>query len=132
MRNILKKILVILCLSILLTTSNLFIYNYIYANESSDPVNNPDYWIPNDLRNVEGATKLESLGNKIIGAIQTFGSIITAIFILVLGIKYIVGSAEEKADYKTSMKPFLIGSLLIFGIVNVLGLIMDVVSNINS
>jgi len=33
---------------------------------------------------------------------------------MVLGIKYMIGSADQKAEYRKSMLPYLIGAILIF------------------
>ena len=41
---------------------------------------------------------MTNLGSKIIGTIQVLGIIIAVVILLVLGIKYMVGSAEEKAE----------------------------------
>ena len=38
--------------------------------------------------------------------------------LMVLGIKYMMGSAEEKAEYKKTMIPYLIGAVLLFAAVN--------------
>ena len=32
----------------------------------------------------------------------------------VIGIKYLMGSAEEKADYKKSLMPYVVGAALVF------------------
>ena len=37
---------------------------------------------------------------------------------MVIGIKYMMGSAEEKAEYKKTMIPYLIGAVLLFAAVN--------------
>lgn len=55
------------------------------------------------------------LGNDIIGIITTVGVVVAVVVLLVLGIKYMMGSASEKAEYKKTMIPYLIGALLIFG-----------------
>ena len=36
------------------------------------------------------------------------------IFLLILGIKYMMGSASEKAEYKKTMIPYIVGAVLIF------------------
>lgn len=48
------------------------------------------------------------------GIFQTVGIVLSVIIVLVIGIKYMMGSAEEKADYKKSMIPYLVGAALIF------------------
>jgi len=56
-----------------------------------------------------------NIGNQIIGVITTVGVVVAVIVLLVLGIKYMMGSAQEKAEYKKTMIPYLIGAVLIFG-----------------
>ena len=64
--------------------------------------------------NVNGATEMANVGKSIVGILQTFGIILSVIILIILGIKYMMGSAEEKADYKKSMMPYLVGAVLIF------------------
>lgn len=63
---------------------------------------------------VEGASELKSVGNGIVGILRTVGIILSVIILIILGIKYMMGSAEEKADYKKSMIPYIVGAALIF------------------
>ena len=41
--------------------------------------------------------------------------ILAIIIIAVLGVKYMMGSTEEKAEYKKTMMPYLVGAVLVFG-----------------
>ena len=45
-------------------------------------------------------SSFDSIGNRIIGALKAIGTILSVAVIVVLGIKYMMGSAEEKAEYK--------------------------------
>ena len=56
-----------------------------------------------------------NIGNQIIGIITTVGVVVAVVILLVLGIKYMMGSASEKAEYKKTMIPYLVGAVLIFG-----------------
>lgn len=58
--------------------------------------------------------EIQTVGNKVIQIVSTIGSIVSVIVIIVLGIKYMLGSVEEKANYKSSMLPYLIGAVLVF------------------
>lgn len=60
-------------------------------------------------------TSVVSIGNQIIGVITTVGVVVAVVVLLVLGIKYMMGSASEKAEYKKTMIPYLVGAILIFG-----------------
>lgn len=63
---------------------------------------------------VQGATEIKNAGQSIVGILQAVGIILSVIVLIILGIKYMMGSAEEKADYKKSMIPYLVGAILIF------------------
>lgn len=56
-----------------------------------------------------------NIGNQIIGIITTVGVVVAVVVLLILGIKYMMGSASEKAEYKKTMIPYLVGAILIFG-----------------
>ena len=60
-------------------------------------------------------TNVTNIGNQIIGVITTVGVVVAVVVLLVLGIKYMMGSASEKAEYKKTMIPYLVGAILIFG-----------------
>lgn len=87
---------------------------------------NPDDWAPDSTTDVTGADRLLNIGNTIIGFIRTVGSIASVIVLAVIGIKYMMGSVEEKAEYKQTMRPYLIGAVLVFGITNILAIIVNI------
>lgn len=58
---------------------------------------------------------METVGGTIIKYITNAAMVIAIVMIAALGIKYMVGSAEEKAEYKKSLLPLLIGAILVFG-----------------
>ena len=57
---------------------------------------------------------INNVGNQIIQIVSTIGSIASVIVLVVLGLKYMMGSAEEKAEYKKTMMPYIVGAALIF------------------
>ncbi len=59
-------------------------------------------------------TKVDSFGQNIISVITTVGSLASVIVLVVLGIKYMMGSAEEKAEYKKTLMPYVLGAMLVF------------------
>ena len=72
---------------------------------------------PSDINgtdNPQGSTEIQSVGNSIVGILQVVGIVLSVVVLIVLGIKYMLGSAEEKADYKKSMIPYVVGAALIF------------------
>ena len=59
--------------------------------------------------------QVTDIGNQLIGIITTIGVVVAVVVLLILGIKYMMGSASEKAEYKKTMIPYLVGAILIFG-----------------
>ena len=64
--------------------------------------------------NTGNADRLVSKAEDILGIIQVVGTVISVIMLMVIGIKYMMGSVEEKAEYKETLKPYLIGAFLLF------------------
>lgn len=58
--------------------------------------------------------KIETVGKSIIGILQAVGIVISVIVLIIIGIKYMMGSASEKAEYKKVMIPYVVGAALIF------------------
>ena len=57
---------------------------------------------------------IASVGSSIIATVRIIGQILSVGVLMVLGIKYMMGSAEEKAEYKKTMIPYAVGAVLIF------------------
>lgn len=77
-------------------------------------------------------TSVVSIGNQIIGVITTVGVVVAVVVLLVLGIKYMMGSASEKAEYKKTMIPYLVGAILIFGASAITKVVVALGSNIKA
>ncbi len=64
----------------------------------------------------------------ILNAIVTVGVVISIVTIMGLGIKYMAGSVEEKAEYKKTMIPILVGMIMLFCITTFVGVLYNIVS----
>ena len=80
---------------------------------------------PSNYQGEEGfeTDKIDKIGNQVITILSTGGSIISVIILIVLGIKYMMGSAEEKADYKKTLMPYVIGAAFVFAASALAGII---------
>ncbi len=65
-------------------------------------------------------------GGRIAGVIQIVGTIVSAGALIIIGIKYVISSADEKAEYKERMLPYLIGAILLFGASNLVNIIYKI------
>lgn len=78
----------------------------------------------------DASGSVQNIGNQIIGIITTIGVVVAVVVLLVLGIKYMMGSASEKAEYKKTMIPYLVGAILIFGASAITKVVVALGSNI--
>lgn len=96
------KILSVLVLAIVLIT---FTTNVFAAGNPIDPASlQPSYG---------SDTQLQSKAASIMGMIRNAAVIASVIIIMILGVKYMLGSVEEKADYKKSFVPLIVGIVLV-------------------
>lgn len=67
-------------------------------------------------------------GNKVITAISTIGSVASVVILVVMGIKYMLGSVEDKAEYKKSLIPYVIGAVFVFAASTIAGIIYGILT----
>ncbi len=58
--------------------------------------------------------ELKEKTENVLGIVQVIGSVVSVIMLMAIGIKYMLGSVEEKAEYKKTIIPYLIGAALVF------------------
>ncbi len=80
----------------------------------------------------QGTGDIQTVGQKIMGIINTVGVVIAVVILMILGIKYMMGSAEEKAEYKKTMIPYIIGAVLIFGATTIANAVYNFANGLNS
>ena len=76
------------------------------------------------------STGLDNLGGIIIGVLQTVAGIVAVSVLIFVGIKYLLASPGEKANIKGSLIPYVIGAVLIFAAVPILGIIKQFTSGL--
>ena len=98
---------IILIITVLLSLF-FIIPNYSYADDIG----------LGDLNSYQGSGtssyKFQTKANKVFTIIKATGTVISVIMLTAIGIKFLLGSAEEKADYKKSLIPYIIGAAMIF------------------
>lgn len=103
-----KKCIFLIILIVMILLMIFFINNYCYAEDfglgtlSKYKGSNPN---PKTLTTRVG---------KILGIIQIIGVVLSVAMLIVIGIKYMLGSVEEKAEYKETLKPYIIGAFIVF------------------
>lgn len=117
MKKHIISIVTILIVSILLS---MFLYN-VQATGLGEINDNP---------NVTPNGEFIPIGNIIVGVVKAIGTALALLMLTIMGIKYIMGSVEEKATYKQTMIPYLIGAILIFSGAQVTQIIYDAIAKV--
>ena len=81
--------------------------------------------------NQDASKSISDFGGQIVGTLQTIGTVIAIVILVVLGIKYMIGSPEEKSEYKKTMIPYLIGAVLIFAAVTIANIVYNFTTSFN-
>lgn len=77
----------------------------------------------------EVSSRFSDMVGVILGVVQTIGSLLAVICLIVLGVKYMMGSVEEKAEYKKTLMPYLLGAIMVFGISNLLKIVYEIATS---
>lgn len=116
-----KTIKILLVMMILITAFT------VTVNAASSSGINPEKFTGDGGYNTDS---IEGLGNKIIQIVSVIGSIVSVVVLVVLGLKYMMGSAEEKAEYKKTLLPYLIGAALVFAASSIAGIVFNFTSSL--
>lgn len=119
-----KRTCQILLILIVLITSFFLMANVC---EASWAIESPENFEPSG---VTLSPEAKETTGKLLGALQVIGTFVSIVVLVAIGIKYMIGSASEKAEYKKTMIPYLIGAALLFSGTVLPGLIYDVVTGI--
>ena len=72
---------------------------------------------------------LVTLAGKIIGLIQLASAVAAVVLVAVFGFKFIMGSANEKADYQKSFIPLIVGVVVVFSATTIAKLLFSLLEN---
>lgn len=118
------KVLNLIILMIIIFAGIIFSYNISYAEEL--PLGDLNEYVREPTTSPD---KFHEKVNNFISVIQVVGSIASVVALIIIGIRYMYSSVEEKAEYKKTMLGYIIGCALVFSIVNILGVIYDVATS---
>lgn len=129
MKKTMKIMSVMMIAIMVLFTMTTMVSAWGGTQQNLDPVN-----MAKNLHGVatNASNSVTSIGNQIIGIITTVGVVVAVVILLVLGIKYMMGSASEKAEYKKTMIPYLVGAVLIFAASAITKVVVDLTSNLSA
>lgn len=111
---------------ILIVLSSIFLNVAVFAANGAP---NPTKFKGSSNADTSG---IEKIGNQVITIVSTIGSVASVIVLIVLGLKYMMGSAEEKAEYKKTLMPYVIGAGMVFAASAIAGVIYQFTKNVAS
>ena len=109
------KIISVLLLAIILLSAT----NMVFATELKPGDVTPNY-------EGQDSSELEGKAEKILGWIRNIAAIISVVILAILGVKFMIGSTEERAEYKKSFMPLIIGMFVVLAASTIAGWIWSV------
>ena len=131
MNIIVKKIscivLMILLFSCILNTGFLNICNAAGFSEKMLTEMNS---VEQNTDGTQATTKVGNVLTVIITIVRIAGVCIAIVMLLAVAMKYMTAAAGEKADIKKSAVQYVVGAIVLFGVVGILGIINEFAKNI--
>ena len=94
----------------------------IASSDFVDPTENPDWWEPTESEESE----LTEKAGILLGVINVLGVVSAVIALVLLGMKYFLGSVQEKADLKNSLWLYILGIILLVACTTIPNIIFNV------
>ena len=106
----------------------IFFPKVVKADDLGTVVSEGDSWIKNSKVMIDEG-KLKKSQSFIFNALLATGTIITVFIGGFLGIKFMLASAEEKADIKQALIPYIVGCIVIYGAFGIWKIIITVLDS---
>ena len=104
----------------------IFLFALLFLTKASfaaDKIDPDDY--QTDLTYSE-ASDIFSRGASILKILRNIAAIVSVVSLSIIGLRYMVGSVEQRAEYKQSMMPVIIGCMLVGGLAGILTIIQSI------
>lgn len=110
-----KTIFIIIILILIISFISM---NTVYARVDTESIT-----IADDTRN-----DFQEAGNKILGVVKVIVAFVAVAGAMILGVRYMMASVEEKAQIHQTLVLYVIGVVLAFGIVGIVEIVSKLVS----
>lgn len=87
---------------------------------------NPDDYKPSDPTKDDAVEVVAKIG-IVLGFIRNMSAIVSVIVLMIIGFKYMIGSVEQKANYKATMMPYIIGCIMAVSGTTIVSFIYNIV-----
>lgn len=59
-------------------------------------------------------SSVSKIANNVTGVIATIGSVVSIVILVVVGIRYMLGSVDERSEYKKTIIAYIVGAGMVF------------------
>lgn len=97
-----------------------------------DAINDAENFVAktdNSVKTVE-ESDLQNFSNSFYNILLTAGTAIAVIVGIIIGIQYMLGSVEQKADFKKLLIPYVVGCIVVFGSFGIWKMVIEIMANI--
>lgn len=109
----LKRYMIILIISMMIA---FFLFPlYTYAETIDDTFEGADDFVSKGGAYSVDTSKLSNTSRYVYNALLAVGMVLTVIVGLILGIKYMTSTSEDKAEVKETLVPYIVSCCVIFG-----------------
>lgn len=111
------------------------IYQYPNKNGSTsagsldDMIGDADKFISSSTGEAITADSLQNFSNIFYNILLTIGIIVAVLVGSILGIKFMIGGAEEKANIKELLMPYIVGCIVVFGAFAIWKIVVTILSS---
>lgn len=121
------KIIKNICIILIIIMISSCIFNFVYATEVIIGMYNGN---AGDSETGGGISETRKIIGRIISIVQVFGVFIAVAMSMILGIKYMYASPGDKAQIKNHLTVYIIGAVIMFGAVGILGIVKSFFINL--
>lgn len=119
-----KKVIKIITITLMVLMFTSFV-NIAYA----DDIDPDDF---KGIYNQSGTSDITSKTGQILNIVQIGGTAVSVILLIILGMKYMVSSPNEKATIKEKLIPYVIGVVIFFAATNLVAIVIGFAQGISS
>ncbi|MCI8383623.1 MAG: hypothetical protein HFJ33_01940 [Clostridia bacterium] len=100
------------------------------AGSLDDMLSDADSFVESSQKTHYAESELQQFSKMMFNIGASIGTAIALIVGVVIGIKYMMGSAEAKADYKKMLIPYLVGCIVVFGAFGIWKIVLVIAESI--
>lgn len=114
------KIISTILLAVLLITT---VSQAVLATDYAGIIDTVDQSGKGPSDDIEG---IKGVAGRVVKAIRNIAAIVAVVIISILGIKYMIGSTQERADYKKSFIPLIVGVIVVVAAAQIATMIFSI------